>query len=188
MYHLNLCLYSVYLASTLFPRFWIIFTIITLNSFSCRLSILIFFRLVGFYHAFLSIACFSIFSYFLVYYVWGLFSAGHISSYLWILSPIMFGVGPVSSEDFLVWGTCTYVLVDGAGSSSLWRVVWPPLVCFGASMGSIWFWAACLQIDIIVFLFSSGFGVRHPSLELTGLWVGPDLSVEMEDFRRPLTS
>ena len=188
MYLFNLCLYSIYLVSILFPRFWIIFTIITLNFFSCRLPILIFFCLVGFYHALLSIACFSIFSYCLVYCVWGLLSAGHISSFLWSLSPIIFGVGPVSSEDFLVWGTCTYVLVDGAGSSSLWRAVWPPVVCFGVSMGLVWFWAACLQIDIVVFLFCSGFCVRHPSLELTGLWVGPDLSVEMEDFGRPLTS
>ena len=184
----SICASILFILSQFYLQDFGSFLLLLFWIFSCRLPILIFFCLVGFYHALLSITCFSIFSYCLVYCVWGLLSAGHISSYLWSLFPIIFGVGPVSSEDFLVWGTCTYVLVDGAGSSSLWRAVWPPVVCFGVSMGLVWFWAACLQIDIVVFLFCSGFCVRHPSLELTGLWVGPDLSVEMEDFGRPLTS
>ena len=61
----------------LFPRFWIIFTLITLNSFSGRLPIsssLV--CLVGFYLAPSSVAYFSVFSFCLTYCVWGLLFTG----------------------------------------------------------------------------------------------------------------
>ena len=51
------CIFSI-----LFPRFWIIFTIITLNYFSGWLPIS--FSLVGFYHAPSSVTYFSVFSLF----------------------------------------------------------------------------------------------------------------------------
>ena len=64
-----------YIFSILFPRLWIIFTIITLNSFSGRLPIpLPLFGLVGFYLAPSSAVCFCVFSFCLTYCVWGLLS------------------------------------------------------------------------------------------------------------------
>ena len=64
-------------ASILSPRFWIIFTTITLNSFSGRWPISSFFVWSGgFYHAPSSAACFSVFSFCLICWVWGLLSAG----------------------------------------------------------------------------------------------------------------
>ena len=59
-----------------FLRFEIIFTIITLNSFSGRLPISsLLFGLVGFYLAPSSAAYFSVFPFFLTYCVWGLLFA-----------------------------------------------------------------------------------------------------------------
>ena len=62
------CIFSI-----LFPRFWIIFTIITFNSFSDRLPIpSSFVWSLGFYLAPSSVVCFSFFSFCLNYCVWGL--------------------------------------------------------------------------------------------------------------------
>ena len=40
----------------------------------------------------------------------------------------------------------------------------------------------------IALLFCQRFGIRHPALELAGLWVELTLSVEIEDFGRALTN
>ena len=77
------CIFSI-----LFLRFWIIFTLITLNSFSGRLLFpLHLFVLVGFYLAPSSAAYFSVFSFCLTYCVWGLLFAG-----CRFLVPVIFGV------------------------------------------------------------------------------------------------
>ena len=79
------CIFSI-----LFPRFWIIFTIITLNSFSGRLPISSsFVCLVGLYLAPSSAVCFSVVSFCLTYCVWGLLSSG-----CRFIVPIIFGVCP----------------------------------------------------------------------------------------------
>ena len=66
------CIFSI-----LFPRFWIIFTIIILNSSSGRLPISsLLFGLVGFYLFPSSAVCFSVFSFCLTYCVWGLLFVG----------------------------------------------------------------------------------------------------------------
>ena len=107
------CIFSI-----LFPRFCIISTIITLNSFSGRLPISSSFGLVGFYLAPSSAAYFSFFSFCLTYCIWGSpFRRLHVRSSccFWCLPP----VGKVSSVGcvgFLVEGTGVCVLMDGAGS------------------------------------------------------------------------
>ena len=64
-------------ASILFSRFWTIFTIITMNYFLCRLPICLHvFGLVDFYHALSSAPSFFVFSFCLIYCVWGLLSVG----------------------------------------------------------------------------------------------------------------
>ena len=63
--------------SLLFTRFWIIFTVITLNSFSGRLPISSSFVWSGkFLPCPSSAAYFCVFSFCLTYYVWGLLFAG----------------------------------------------------------------------------------------------------------------
>ena len=77
-----------FIFSFLFPRFWIIFTIITLNSFSGRcLFPLHLFGLVGFYLAPSSAVYFSVFSFCLTYCVWGL----HFPHCRFVV-PVVFGV------------------------------------------------------------------------------------------------
>ena len=76
--------------SFLFPRLRILFTIITLNSFSGRLPISSsFFALVGFYLAPSSASYFSVFSFCLTYCVCGLLFAG-----CGFIVPVEFGVCP----------------------------------------------------------------------------------------------
>ena len=79
------CIFSI-----LFTRFWIIFTIITLNSFlvDCLFPLHLF-GLVGFYLAPSSAVCFSVFSLCLSYCVWGLLFAG-----CRFIVPFVFGVCP----------------------------------------------------------------------------------------------
>ena len=119
MYLLNAFLHSI-CASILFPKFWIIFNIITPNNVSDRLPIsslcvLFFF----FYHTPSSAACLSIFSFCLIYCVWTFHSAcrleGHSSSCLWSLLPVG-GVELGPCEDFLVRGTDACFLVGVAAS------------------------------------------------------------------------
>ena len=79
------CIFSI-----LFPRFWIVFTIIFLNSFSGRLPIFLhLFGLLGFYFVPSSAVYFSVFSFCLSYCVWGLLFAG-----CRFVVPIVFGVCP----------------------------------------------------------------------------------------------
>ena len=108
------CIFSI-----LFPRFWIMFTIITLNSFWGRLPISSSFVLSGgFYLSPSSAVCFSIFSFCLTYCVLG--SPFHrlqvrSSHCFWCLPPVG-KVGSVACVGFLVKGTGACVLVDEAGS------------------------------------------------------------------------
>ena len=75
------CIFSIHAsilyicASILFTRFWVIFTVITLNYFSGRFPIFSSSVLSGgFYHVPSSAACFSVFSFCLIYCIWGLLS------------------------------------------------------------------------------------------------------------------
>ena len=52
------------------------------------------------------------------------------------------------------------------------------------SKGLIWLWAVLLLMVRVVFLFCKWFGVKFPGLEVSGLWVGLCLSVDMEAFGR----
>ena len=108
------CIFSI-----LFPRFWIIFTVITLNSFSSRLPISSsFVWSCGFLPY--SFTC-CIFLCLLV--LFNLVCLGSpccrlqccSSSYFWCLSPVG-EVGPVACVGFLVGGTGACVLVSVAGS------------------------------------------------------------------------
>ena len=101
----------------MFSRFWIIFTIIILNSFSGRLSPILF-DLMGFYHVPLSAEYFSAFSSCLDCCVLGwpfcmLDVCG--SSLLWRFLPVG-RVGCMACQGFLVREACVGVLVGGAGS------------------------------------------------------------------------
>ena len=92
-----------YIFSILFPRLWIIFTIITLNSFSGRLPISSsFFGLVSLYLAPSSAVCFSVFSFCLTYCVWGLLFAA-----CWFIIPVVFGVCPqwLRLVQWVVWAS-----------------------------------------------------------------------------------
>ena len=106
-------------ASVLFSRFWIIFTISILNSYSGRLPIVSSFVWSGRFLLY-SVTCWV----FLCIFI--LFSLLHLrppfcklecpsSSQLWSLLSLG-GIGQVLCEGFLVGGTCAYVLVDGAES------------------------------------------------------------------------
>ena len=102
-----------------FPRFWIIFTIITLNSFSGRLPISSSFVWSGGFLPCCFICC--IFLYFLI--LLNLLCLGspfcrlqvHSSHCFWCL-PLVGKVGSVSCVGFLVEGSGACVLVDEAGS------------------------------------------------------------------------
>ena len=132
---LNISCIFLICASTLFLRSWIIFTIITLNSFSGRLSISSLFRLVGFYLAPSSATYFSVASFCLTYCVYGLFSTGCrvIVALASVVCPLVGEVGPGACVGFLVGGTGAYTLVDRAESL-------PPMG--RASSGDV-FWGVC---------------------------------------------
>ena len=108
------CIFSI-----LFPRFWIIFTIVTLNCFSSRLPFpLHLFVLVGFYVAPSSAEYFSVVSFCLTYCVWGSPFCRlqvHNSPCFWCL-PLMGEVGSVACVGFLVEGHGSCILVGGSGS------------------------------------------------------------------------
>ena len=53
-------------------------------------------------------------------------------------------------------------------------------------MGFAWFGAGFLPMGKTVFLFCKWFVMRHPALELSGLWEGLGVSVEMDAFGRAL--
>ena len=107
------CIFSI-----LFPRFWIIFPIITLNSFSGRLPISSSFVWSGcFYLAPSSAVCFSVFSFRFTYCLGSPFCRlqVHSSHCFWCLPPAA-KVGSVCCVGFLVEGTGACVLVDEVGS------------------------------------------------------------------------
>ena len=108
-----------YIFSILFPRFWIIFTIITLNSFSDRLPISSsFFWSGGFLPC--SFLCRIFLCLLILFILLCLGSPFHrlqvcSSRCFWCLPPVG-EVGSVACVGFLVEGTCACVLVGGAGS------------------------------------------------------------------------
>ena len=125
------CIFSILVSSLficnsiLFSRFWIIFTIIILNSFSGRLPIPSSFVWFGrHYHAPLPAEYLSSSSFCLDCFVWGgvsvywkfvfpLYCGG--SSLLWKFLPVG-GFVWVACQGFLVREACVSVLVGGAGS------------------------------------------------------------------------
>ena len=49
-------------------------------------------------------------------------------------------------------------------------------------MGLVWIWAVFLLMGSVMFLLCWRLAMRHSALKFAGLWVGPDLCVEMEVF------
>ena len=98
-------------------RFWVIFSIITLNSFSGRLPISSSFV---WSYGFLPFSFICIFLCLSILFILLCLGSpfcrleGHSCSELWSL-PAMGGVGLVPCEGFLFGGTCAHVLMDGAG-------------------------------------------------------------------------
>ena len=128
-------LYFQDFGSSLLSLLWILFQV------DCPFSLHLF-GLVGFYHA-PSSACFSVFSFCLIYYVWGspfCRLKDYSSSYFWSLSP-MAEVGPVSSEGFLL-GRGDWCLCSNRWSwiLSLWRAL-PCLVLCWLSVSLVYLWA-----------------------------------------------
>ena len=102
-------LYFQGFGSSLLSSLWILFQA------DCPFSLHLF-GLVGFYHA-PSSACFSVFSFCLIYCVWGLLSAGwKIIITLNLESAACWWGWTSAHEVFLVRGTCACSLVDGAES------------------------------------------------------------------------
>ena len=54
------------------------------------------------------------------------------------------------------------------------------------SVDLVWLWTTCLLMGRVVFLLGQFLGVSRLALEITGLWVGPGDSAEMEAFGRAL--
>ena len=138
------CIFSI-----LFPRFWIIFTIIPLNSFSGRLPISSSFVWSGgFYLAPSSALCFSVFSFCLSYCVLGLLSAG-----CRFVFPVVFGVCPL-------W----LMLVQWVLYASWWRRLVPVfwwmrldlVFLVGRTASCCVFWGVCEVIIILSRLSTNG--------------------------------
>ena len=124
-----------YIFSILFPRFWIIFTIITLNCFSGRLPISSSFVWSGGFLPCSFISC--VFLCFLVVlnllFLWSTFRRLQVcSSHCFSCLPLVLKFGSVGCVGFLVVGTSACVLVDEAGSflsDGQDRVRWCVLGC-----------------------------------------------------------
>ena len=134
------CIFSTHASSLfihvsiLFSRFWIIFNITTMNSFSGEcLFPLHLFGLLGFYHVPSSTACFCLFISFNVLCLGS--PLCRLQVVVLVICRVLPSswVGPVPHEGFLVEGASVCVLVGRAGS--------------GLSEGP------CLVMDSIVFLF-----------------------------------
>ena len=128
------CMFSI-----LFPRFWIIFTTLLwiLFQVDCLFPLHLF-GLVGFYLARSSTAYFSVFSFCLIYCVWGLLFSG-----CRFIVPIVFGVCPQGWFSGLCrlpggrdWCLCS----DGWGwiLSFFWAEPCP-VVCLVMSVNLLWF-------------------------------------------------
>ena len=140
------CIFSI-----LFPWFWIIFTIIILNSFSGRLPVpLHLFGLVCFYLAPSSAVYFFVLSFCLIYCVWGLLFAG-----CRFVVPVVFGVCPqwVSLIQWIVWASWWRRLVPVFWWMRLYLVF---LVGRTASSGV--FCGVCDRIMILGSLSTNGWG------------------------------
>ena len=150
-----------YIFSILFPRFSIIFTIITLNSFSGRLPISYSFVCSGGFLAYSFICCVFLCLLILLNLLWlgspflSLQVCG--SCCFWCL-PLVGRVDSVVCVGFLVEGTGASVLVNEAGS------------CVSGGQDCIqWCVLECLcQMGGVVFLCCSLFGMRCSALELAG--------------------
>ena len=84
------------------------------------------------------------------------------------------------------WGELVPVLWWMKLNLSLCRAVLCLVVCLGMSVDLVWLWTTCLLMGRVVFLLGQLLGVRRLALEITGLWVGPGDSAEMEAFGRAL--
>ena len=182
------CIFSVLVSklficnSILFSRFWIIFIIIILNSFSDSLCLPLWFGLVGFYHVPLPAEYFSAFSSFLVCWVWGGLSLGWKfvvplycgGSFLW--------VGWKSGlSRFPVREVCVSVLVGGWSCISfLWSAMKCPVESFEVSMGLVWLLTACSCVLRVMFLYCWRISLVCLALKLVGSWVELGFSVGME--------
>ena len=177
-----------YIFSILFPRFWIIFTIIILNSFSGRLPISSSFVWSGGF-----LPCSFIFCVFLCLLILlNLLCLGspfhslqfHSSHCFWCMPPVD-KVGSVGCLGFLLEGTGACVVTDEAGSC----------LSGGRTTSGGVFWHVC-ELSMILGSFSANgwdcvpvllvFGMGCPALELAGRWMEPGLSVEMEISGRAL--
>ena len=140
------CIFSI-----LFPRFWIIFTLITLNCFSGRLPVSShLFGPVGFYLALSSAVCLSVFSFCLTYCVWGLLFAG-----CRFAVPIVFGVFPQ-------WVRLVQQVVQASWWRGLvpvfWRMRLDPVFLVGRTASGGVFWGSCDLIMILGSLSADGWG------------------------------
>ena len=166
--------------SFLLSLLWILFQI------DCLFPLHLF-GLMGFYLCFFIWGMFlCLFIFFNLLCLWSpFFGLDGYSTQLWSLPPWM-GLDQclvkVSwlGDLFLCSGEWSWIL-------SLWRAVSCPVVCFGLSMGLVWFWVACLLMCRAVFLFFWGSVMGCSTLELAGIWAGPGLDVEVDAFVMALT-
>ena len=177
----SICAYSLFIhASILFSRFWIIFSIITLNSRPGRLPFSSSFVL-----SFGFLPCSFICYMFLWLFIWfNLLCLGSPFCRLEGQVPLIVESAPRG------WGW----------TSALWRFSgwWMELDLVslkGSAMSSSAFWCVCgfgmlwaavLLMCRVVLLSCWRIAMEHLSLELADLRVGFDLSVEMETFGRAL--
>ena len=189
-----ICISVLYIcASILFLRFWIIFTTVTLNSFSGALPIS-----SSFVWSCEVLPCSFICCMFRCLFI--LFNLlclksplcqpeSHSSSQLWSLSPVG-ETGPVICG-FLVWGGLVPVfwwmdlgLVSLKGSVMSNSVFWGTYR-FGMALGSLSIWGQfCVPILLNVWQEASSTGACWP----LGVGVGLGLSVEMEASGRGLVN
>ena len=149
------CIFSI-----LCPRFWIIFTIITLNSFSGRLPVSSSFVWSGGFLPYSFICCVLLCLLILLHLLClgSPFCRPQVrgSCCFWCLPPVT-KVGSVGCVGFLVEGTSACVLVDEVGSclsggqDCVWWAGLCPVACFGVSV-TLWISAASLLMNGVVFL------------------------------------
>ena len=143
------CIFSI-----LFLRLWVIFTIITPNSFSGSWPISSFlFGVVGFYLVHSLAQYFSVLSCYLTYCVW------RILSCFWSW-PSVSEAGPVVCVGFMLGGTCACLLVGGGEfsppsneqgcvSGVFWGVSGKPVSSWGLAscLGKVLFAGCCQQLS-----------------------------------------
>ena len=140
------CLFTLHIVS---------FVVQKLLSYLGLICLFLLFNSLGFNHVPSSAGCFSVISFCLIYCLWSLsWLKGYSSCYLWSL-PLLSGVWPMPCEGFLVGGICVCVLVSGA-RSCVSEGQWLGPGWFGASMGSVWLWAAYLPMFRVVPYLAEG--------------------------------